>query len=90
MGQKRLYLSLLLGLILCGGNSGCKTSSFSAQDGQQKDASQSKKKAVVNLSKEKEVKFTILPDPFDSSIPRDKQAFAEWGRSTALARFPVR
>ena len=87
MGQKRLYLSLLLGLILCGGNSGCKTSSFSAQDGQQKDASQSKKKAVVNLSKEKEVKFTILPDPFDSSIPRDQQAFAEWGRSTALARY---
>lgn len=87
MGQKRFYLSLLLGLILCGGGSGCKTSSFSAKDGQEKDASQPKKKAVGDQSKEKEVKFTILPDPFDPSISLNQQAFAEWGRSTALARY---
>jgi len=87
MGQRRFYLSLLLGIILCGGGSGCKTSSFSEKDGWEGDAFQSKKAVVGDQSKAEEVKFTILPDPFDPSIPRNQQAFAEWGRSTALARY---
>lgn len=93
MGPKRFHLSLLLVVLLSAAQSGCKTGNPSAQISQKRGATQLARKGQKDQNQEgkqektKEATFTILPDPFAPALSAEQQAYAEWGRSTALARY---